>query len=327
MIQWYYGISVLELIFCLLFVLGSALYVRRSLRIAKHFKSNPRRIFIKLGLRLVYFTLLILSILGPSFGYGKKLIQAIGKDIYVLLDLSASMNCQDIQPSRLERVKKELSTFFQAFESDRIGLIAFADEADLQSPLTYDKEALDMFVQSLDTDLFQNQGTDFYPALRLVLDRHSKIENKATDPYAKIVILISDGEDFGSEAMALLQEFQEKGIRVFTLGIGSIRGAKIPVKGQENRYMTDEEGKEVLSKLQYKNLSYIAEQSQGEFYEISSSNKNDMPQLIQDIKDIKGQPLDVRMIDVSYNKFTYFLWVALALICIDLIFVVKVVRI
>lgn len=326
-LQWYHEWTWLEFSFVSIFILAYVLYLRRFWIVARKLRSRKRLVIIKLTLRTIYFLLIIFALLGPSFGYGKKLVKAIGKDIYLLVDVSKSMDCRDIQPSRLEKVKKELDDFLKVFDSDRVGLITFAGETALKSPLTYDKTALNMFIQTLNTNLFEKQTTDFYEALDLVLQRFTKIENANSEKQAKVVVILSDGEDFSTSTQSILKDFKNQSIRIFTVGVGTITGSKIPSNPQARTYIKEENGKLAISKLNYKKLINIAEVSNGKYFELSSTKKNEMPLLIKTIQDIKGQELDVRSIDVSYNKYDYFLWIALILMVLDFIFVVKVLKI
>ncbi len=323
-LQWYYPFSTLEYVLLLLFLLAYSLYLRRVVYLAELLENRRRWFLLKLPLRLVYFTSLLIALLGPSFGYGKKYVEAIGKDIYLVVDLSRSMQARDVAPSRLERLKYELKNLIHTLDSDRIGLIIFSSEAFLQCPLTYDRSALDLFLQTLETHLLPVQGTDFAAALRLALERLQTTEADFNDYKSRMVILVSDGEDYSEDLGSVLAAYESQAIRIFTLGIGSIQGAQIPLTG--NSFQRDESGKIVISRLDYQKLEYIARESEGVFFEISPQ-KNEMPSLIKTIQEIKGKRLDMRTIDVSYNKYEYFVWLALALLALDCIFTVKVLKI
>ena len=105
------------------FLLLYGLYLFRIIRVARILKTPFTGVFIKLFLRTLFFALLIMAILGPSFGGSKKEVKSIGKDIMVCVDLSKSMDAFDIQPTRLEKVKNEMKKLITAFNSDRIGII------------------------------------------------------------------------------------------------------------------------------------------------------------------------------------------------------------
>jgi len=323
--EWYFYFGVIEYTLIGLFSLGILLYWFRLWRVGSQLKQGFFGAYLKILLRITYFVLLIIALLGPSFGYGKKTIQTVGKDIYIAVDLSESMNAEDIPPTRLEKIKFELKNLVDQLPTDRIGLIIFSSEAFLQTPLTYDKSALHLFIQTLGTKLVPTRSTDFYPPLRLALDKHLEIKQSGTENlYAKVVLLVTDGEDFGEDTEDILDEMVSKGIRLFTLGVGTRQGGKIVTP--QGIYKKDKEGKDVVSKLNYQTLMRLAEKTDGMFFEISN-DKNEMPQLIAEIQAIKGQKMDVRTVDVSSNKYVYFVWVALGLIIFDVLLTIRVFRI
>src|SRR5258708_26446182 len=140
--------------------------------------------------RTVIFVLLIISFLGPSFGDAKKEIKSVGKDIMICVDLSKSMDAFDVQPTRLEKIKFELKKVVNSFNSDRIGVIIFSSEAFMQCPLTYDQNALDLFIETMNTNLVPASGTDFRPPFRMALQ---KLQDQDGGPRpnqkAKVIIL------------------------------------------------------------------------------------------------------------------------------------------
>src|SRR5688572_6722066 len=117
----------------------------------------------------------------------------------ICVDLSKSMDAYDIQPTRLEKIKHEMKKLVDAFNSDRIGVIIFGSEAFVQCPLTYDQNALGIFIETMNTGLVPVAGTDFGPPLRLALKKLQDEAENAAQAKSKVIILISDGEDFGEE--------------------------------------------------------------------------------------------------------------------------------
>jgi Ca-activated chloride channel family protein len=280
------------------------------------------RVFIKLSLRTLFFALLIIAILGPSFGGAKKEVKSIGKDIMICIDLSKSMDAFDIQPTRLEKVKNEMKKLVAAFNSDRIGLIIFGSEAFMQCPLTFDQNALNLFIETLNTGLVPVGGTDFGPPLRMALDKLADDEAR-TDTKSKVIILISDGEDFGEDTNEVVKEIENRNIRLFTLGVGTEKGGNIYVG---NGLKKDREGNAVVTKLNSKSLRSIADQTGGQYFEINES-RNDVSRLINTIGRIEGELRDARLVDVTANKYFYFLTIATALLLLDLFVNVKTVNI
>jgi len=203
-ITFFRELGLFELSFITAFVLLYTFYVIRTIKIAKQVKSQFAQVFIKLAIRTLYFILMVIALLGPSFGLAQKEIKSVGKDIYFLVDLSRSMEANDIQPSRLARTKLELERLVNKFNSDRLGLIVFSSEAFLQCPLTYDRSALLLFISTLNTGLLSNSGTEFSPAIEMAIEKHQKSENNAVNQQqSKIIVLFSDGEDFGTDALSI----------------------------------------------------------------------------------------------------------------------------
>ena len=316
---WSGSIGTLEIVFIVLFGLFYLGYIYRSIRSARALGSTYGNVFYKVFLRSAYFILFLVALLGPSFGDTKKEIQSIGKDIFIAVDLSESMNAFDIQPTRLEKLKFELKNISDAFSSDRIGLIMFSNEAFMQCPLTYDKSALSLFIETLNTSLVPNTGTDFSPPLKMALDKLSADESSVTRQKSKIIILISDGEDFGENTEDVAKDIESSGIKLFTLGIGTDKGSKIMT---QRGFKKDKERKDVISKLNPVSLKKLASASGGKYFEINAS-QNDVARLINTIDDIEGELRDAKQVDVSANKYYYFLFLALILILLDVLVRVK----
>lgn len=310
--------------YCLtgIFLLAYLVYIIRSAVIAKALQTSFSRIFIKMILRFIIMGLFIIALLGPSFGEFQKKVKSVGKDIFISVDLSQSMDVGDIQPSRLEKVKHELKNVTQAFYSDRIGLIVFTSEAAVKCPLTQDHKLLNTLIETLHTDMFYARGTDFEPGLQLALNKHMEIESKGPEKKSQIIILISDGEDFGGEVNQVAEEIKDKDIKVFTLGIGTERGDKVPA----NRgYVKNEKGEVVTSSINREPLQEIADMTGGKYYEISN-NRNDVKEMINDIRKIEGQTRNTTKIDTSSNKYYYFLLAGLILLIIDRFITINIIR-
>lgn len=321
--NWLYMLSGLELTFLILFVVFYLLYISRVVSTAKKLNTPFGSVFVKLGVRSLYFALFIMALLGPSFGASKREVKSVGKDIFILVDLSQSMNANDVQPTRLAKVKFELKNIAEEFNSDRIGIIIFSSEAFMQAPLTYDQNALNLFIETLNSSLVPNTGTDFAPPLRMALEKLNSEDSPITQQKSKIIILISDGEDFGEDTKNVAQKIEDEGIKVFTLGVGTERGSKILVNGT---YKKDNEGNDVVTKLDSKALREIAVETGGKYFEINETS-NDVSRLINTINNIEGELRDSRQVDVSANRYYYFLALALLLLIVDLLTSVKTIRI
>lgn len=320
--SWFSSLGSFEYISIAIFIIAYLLYTYRVFRISRFLGNLHGSVIPKFILRSLVFGLLIVSLLGPSFGNDSKEVKSIGKDIMIAVDLSQSMNAVDVQPTRLEKIKFELNKIIEEFNSDRIGLLIFSSEAFVQCPLTYDQSALGLFIETLSSSLVPNTGTDFGPALRLALDKLDTDES-SIDSKAKIIILISDGEDFGDETANLRAEIRDRGIKLFTLGVGTTQGSKIQMADGVKK---DREGNDVISKLNRKSLKELAARTGGAYFEINQ-RQNDTERLINSINNVEGQLRDARVVDVSANKYIYFLATALFLLVIDLLTTIKTIRI
>jgi len=320
--NWANEVGVFEYSLIVIFFFAYLFYIIRLYNIKKALKMSISRSVIKLFLRTLYFALLIIALVGPSFGETSREVKSIGKDIFICVDLSQSMNAFDIQPTRLEKVKFELSNIVEAFSSDRIGLIMFSNESFMQCPLTYDNNALNLFIKSLNTTLVPNSGTDFGPPMKMALDKLANEEGIATRQKSKVIILISDGEDFGTDTEQVAEEVENSGIKLFTLGVGTEKGSKISTR---NGFKRNNQGQEVVSKMNAKSLKKLAADTGGKYFEINDG-RNDTERLINSINDIEGELRDSKKVDAKANKYFYFLAFALLLILIDYLFHVKVIR-
>lgn len=312
-----------EIISCLAFVVLYAIYAFKIIRISRALNTSFATIFFKLITRGVFFSLLLVSILGPSYGESKREVKAVGKDIMICVDLSKSMDAFDIPPTRLEKIKYEMKRLVEAFNSDRLGVIIFSSEAFMQCPLTYDQNALNLFIETMNSGLVPSSGTDFGPPLKMALSKLNEGDASATQQKSKVIILISDGEDFGEDTDDIAGEIEDKDIKLFTLGIGTEQGSQIRTN---QGFKTDQQGNAVVTKLNPSALKSLASKTSGQYFEINE-NRNDVSRLINTIGSIEGELRDARFVDVSSNQYFYFLLIAVLLLAFDILVSIKTVQI
>ncbi len=318
---WAYPDVKLTLLIAGIFALLYLIYLFRYWSINKKLEVVKRRLFTKMVLRSSYFTLFLIAFAGPSIGVSTKEIQEEGKDIFIAVDLSQSMNATDIGPSRLQRVKFELKNLTKRFPSDRIGLIIFSSEAFLQCPLTFDQTVLQLYIDGLNTGLVPNLGTDLNAPLRIAMDRFKSDESQEVT--SKSVILISDGENFGDDPEGIGSELNELGIKVFSLGIGTEAGSTIP---RGNGVVIDPEtGKPAKTILNRTPLQQIAAETDGQYFEISDE-VSEIGDLTGVLERLEGGVTGSRVVEASANKYFYFLLVALALALLDMILPLKTIK-
>ncbi len=279
---------------------------------------------VKFILRSVYFSLFIIALLGPSFGDIKKEIKAIGKDIYIAVDISASMNSNDVSPSRLEKAKFEISSVLKNFNSDRIGLIIFSEEAFVQCPLTYDQNAVRLFLEALNTKIISSGGTNLNTPLALAYNKFIPSEEHIKEEQAKVLLLVTDGEHFADQSPDFwLKKIRKAGINLFILGIGSDQGGKIPV---ETGFKKNETGEYVVTSLNTRFLKDMAGQAGGKYYEITPET-NEIKSVVNKVLKVEGSLKGSRKIESAANKYFYFLFIGIGLVLIDVLITVKTIKI
>jgi Ca-activated chloride channel homolog len=323
-VSWYRDFGLTEAILILAFIGLYAFYVMRVMRTARMLSTPFSNVFIKVILRATYFLLFIVALLGPSFGGAKKEVASVGKDIVICTDLSKSMDAFDIQPTRLEKVKFEMKRLVDAFNSDRIGIVIFSSEAFMQCPLTYDQNALNLFIDAMNSNLVPKTGTDFGPPLQLALNKlEADTDGPASQSKSKIIVLISDGEDFGEKTDDIVEEITKKNIRLFTLGVGTEKGGNIYAG---NRLKKDSKGNTVITRLNPDALKSLARKTDGHYFEITES-RNDVNRMINTIRSIEGELRGSHKIDAAANRYFYFLLLATILFITDIFLNISTIRI
>ncbi len=227
-----------------------------------------------------------------------------GIDVVIAMDVSKSMLATDLQPSRLERAKQFISRLMSTMPNDRIALVLFAGKAYMQMPLTTDHSAAQMFVSSAGPDAVPQQGTVISDALKM----SARAFNTA-DRRFKAVVLISDGEDHDPEADKTSRDLAEQGMMINTVGIGSPEGSYIPdpATGENKK---DETGNTVVTKLNEEELKLIAENTNGVYVRLQSSDE-----AVDLVKKSLSQIESKAFGDVSLMNFkTYYWWFAGAML-------------
>ncbi len=274
---------------------------------------SARRTVCKSLLLVASLLFMILALARPRWDFEWKDLPRGGTDIMIALDLSTSMLATDIPPNRLERAKREIIDLLGILKGDRIGIVAFAGVSFVYSPLTVDYRLADMFIKQLNIKLMPVQGTVIGEALNQSIDALEKASS--SDTQGKAIILITDGEDQGTDALLAAKKAKEKGIRIFAVGIGSEAGAPIPLA--DGGFKKDQAGNIVVSKLDEKTLQDIAAETGGAYVR-SSSGSLDLDLIYQNIrgsgKDHEG---DVTRQKIWHERFQIFLALALFFLLLE----------
>jgi len=223
---------------------------------------SPARATARVVLAGVGLALLALALLGPVVGHTFRPVSRRGLDLVVCLDTSRSMLAQDLRPSRLERAKREIVGLLDRMAGDRVALVAFSGEARDVSPLTRDRVTLESLLGFVSSEDNQEGGTDLAAAIARGLDL---LDGKSGASEA--IVLLTDGEDLAGQGLALAEQARERGIRIFVLGVGTVEGGKIPIVDASGKqsFRVDEQGQEVVTKLDRASLVELARRTGGEF--------------------------------------------------------------
>jgi Ca-activated chloride channel homolog len=215
----------------------------------------------------------IVALAGPKLGTEVREVQRTGLNLLVALDLSRSMNAEDVRPSRLNKAKFEINRLVNRLRGDRIGLLVFTDEAFVQAPLTTDYSAMRLFLDIANTDQMPTSGTNFTSALDLALEAFEAVEQQPGA--ANVLLFVADGEHHGPDFNNALRRLTDAGVYIFTVGIGTRDGAPIPIYGQGGQvtgYHRDAQGNTVTTRLEPATMQEIAIAGRGEYYEITSGS-------------------------------------------------------
>lgn len=287
---------------------GGALVLDRLSPQRSKFKPVFKIILQSLGIAF-----LVLALVNPKIGTELETVKREGVDLVFAVDVSKSMLAEDIAPNRLEKAKRLVSAIINQLTSDRVGIIAYAAQAVPQLPITTDYGAAKMFLQGLNTDMLSSQGTALDAALDL-----SATYFDDDDQTNRVVFLISDGEDHSEEGATAAQRAADLGIKIFTLGVGTDKGAPIPIKrnGVVERYKKDPEGNVVITKRNADILEEIAAASDGSYMD-GNSTQEVLSFVAETLKAMDKKEFEAKKF-VSYkDQFQIFLIVGLFFLILD----------
>jgi Ca-activated chloride channel homolog len=277
--------------------------------------ASVARSHIKFLLLLLAAGLLIIAIAGPQFGSKIREVKRKGIEIMIALDVSNSMMARDIEPNRLERSKQAISKLIDKLENDRLGLIVFAGDAYIQIPITGDYASAKMFLSSVSTEMVSRQGTAIGSAINLAMKSFSSQED-----INKAIIIISDGENHEGDAVEAAKSASEKGIKVFTIGIGLPEG--VPIPDAENSYIKeyrrDRDGNIVTTRLNEQMLSEIAAAGNGKYFRATAGNIG-LNELYLMLNRLQKSEIESRTYSDYEEQFPSIIWMVLGLLLIDLL--------
>lgn len=273
-------------------------------------RSGFSKVFFPLY--ILAFAFLIFAIIDVLKGNEEIETQQKMNNVIFVLDVSNSMNAEDIQQSRLQQAKNIIINALQKFKNDRVGVVIFAGDAVSIMPLTTDYTAADTYLDGIETDVMKIQGTDFLKGMEVAAQKFKNISKGA-----RKVVLISDGEDNEGNENAAIKEARNQGMSVISVGIGTEEGAPVPTYlfGQLMGYKTDMSGETVVSKRQTGALQNIASSTGGTY--IDGNNMEDaVNQLVSALNSSQTSSATLVKSKNGIHYYQYFLAVALLLFLI-----------
>jgi len=279
---------------------------------------------IKVGLSLVGLFLILVAVWKPQWGQDNQKIQKKGLDIVFTVDVSKSMKALDFSHgnefmSRLDATKYVVENFISKRKSDRIGLVEFAGESFVASPLTLDHSVFINFLKNISSDDLGRQGTNLADALEVSIARlEVKSQNQRE---GKVIILFSDGDEtITSNAKKMAKMAKDKGIKIFTVGIGSEKGSPIP-KGQDafgeivyKKY----KGKTVMTALNPEPLKKIAKITEGEYFH--AEKISDLNKLTKQLDELPKKISSEENITPYKERYFWFAFVGVVLFVLGFVF-------
>jgi Ca-activated chloride channel family protein len=269
------------------------------------------------ALWLAVLALMLVGLARPQWGSESQVIEQEGIQVMVALDVSTSMLAQDIKPDRLSRAKMEIADLMGRLGGDEIGLVLFSGASFVQFPLTSDYATAMTFLDNARPEVISRPGTAIGDAIRTAMTGFDA--NRASQ---KVIVLITDGEDHGSDALSMAETAAEQGIMIYTIGFGSPEGEPIPVyndRGDVVDFKKDRTGEVVLSRLDEGTLQEIAGVGGGKYFRATAGG-SELTALVDELGALQKAALSSQMQVFGIERFQMFLLPALVMmVLIELI--------
>jgi Ca-activated chloride channel family protein len=271
---------------------------------------------IKITLQLIALAALVFVLARPRAGEKQHDETVSGIEIMIAFDVSNSMLASATDDpegtSRLDRARLILEKLIDKLDNDKVGLVIYAGTAKTQFPITTDFGAAKMYLSDLNPSMMDYQGTSIAEAITMATQGFSPAED-----VHKAIILITDSEDHEGEAIEATKEAAKKGIQVNVIGLGSAKGAPIPVAGRKGEYMTDPTtGQMVLTTIDEKLATEIAATGKGIFVNGASSDALD--KLSEQLDTLQKSELKHVAYTAGAEQFPIFAWIAFLFLVIDI---------
>jgi Ca-activated chloride channel family protein len=271
---------------------------------------------LKFTVLILAFGFLVIGLVNPKIGTKSETVKREGIDIVFAVDVSKSMLCEDVAPSRLEKSKQIVSQIINQLVGDRIGIVAYAGSAFPVLPITTDYGVAKMFLQSMNPSMVSSQGTSLDEAIKLSSTYFD--DDKKT---SKLLILISDGEDHSEGAIDAAEEASKLGLKIITIGIGTAKGGPIPLKENDRvlSFKRDQNNAVVVTKLNEESLKVISKNTKGGY--VNGNNTKEVLEYVKNALDnIEKTEFEAQQFTDYNSQFQWFLGIAFFLLLLDVFF-------
>ncbi|MBR4046479.1 MAG: VWA domain-containing protein [Alistipes sp.] len=268
---------------------------------------NGVRGWIKIILFSLAIGFLSVALARPQTGSKLRSTEVEGREVVLVVDVSNSMLAEDVTPSRIERTRYAISRLVERMKEDRLGIVAFAEEAEVVLPITGDYKMAESMVKRLSPSLIAHQGTDIGEALEVAL---LSFTDSTKESKSRVVILITDGEEHNQSTEAAIEQAVAQGVMVCAIGIGTPEGTPLRINGE---LIEDEDGKMVVTKLGEPLLQHIAEATGG-IYTRSRNDNFGLDDIISRLDEIEATELTQITFEEYDEQYQWFLGVALLLL-------------
>ncbi len=319
---WNKSFTSLEYWFIAVFAIIYLAYIARVIYISMRLKVSARATFLKIIPRTLAFSLLIIALLEPTFGFvnDDQKAGASSRNIMVLLDVSHSMSANDLNPSRLLVAKNEIKKLIKKFDTDKLGLVTFATEAQLLMPLTKDLANLENVLSNITTLRQYSGGTNLNEALQMATLKLR--QSRTFDNTANTIVLLTDGEDFSDITDVTFNDIQRYRIKLVAVGLGTTAGAVL--KDTDGKTMLSPNKQPVRSHIEAEYLQSLSNKCDGKYFEINNKQSS-TTEILDYITQLKGFSGNFEYDAANPgNKYQYPLLLALLLIVFDFVFTFRI---
>ncbi len=307
--------------FLVLFVYQAVIYKKRSHKLVAsrysayfllHYSYGKK--LCKIALLLIGIIFLLATLLRPQWDKKEQKITQKGRDLLIAIDISRSMLAQDLKPNRLEFAKTKIKKLLYNLSCERVGLIVFSSSTFMQCPLTTDYGAFLMFLDKLNVDTISHGTTAIDQAIKEGLRAFESDQTKKT----KLLIIFTDGEDFSTDLQGVKDKAIQERLSICTVGIGTPHGAPVPIidkNGKQTGWEKDDQGNVIMSCLNEKLLTTLAQQAGGKYVKAVQSD-DDITSLIHTINKFEKDTFDDKTYESFQEQYPYF--VVISFLCFAL---------